>query len=219
VSFGIDATLLNRCVEGCALSHQLMLETVSTLSDAQCREKSRLDGWTRGHLITHLARNAERHIYLFESAERGEIGDQYPGGMEQRNADIEVGALRPISELLSDLRTQTWNLEGQWARASAEAWQGQARRPGGAVIPMMDLVFLRWREVAIHLVDLDVNIDHSSWGEVYVNLELAHQHRVLSKRGISLPLEIDRYDPTVALAWMIGRLLIEELGEGPGFQL
>jgi maleylpyruvate isomerase len=219
VSFGIDATLLNRCVEGCALSHQLLLETVSTLSDAQCREKSLLDGWTRGHLITHLARNAERHIHLFESAGRGEIGDQYPGGMEQRNADIEAGALRPMSELLSDLRTQTWNLEGQWARASAEAWQGHARRPGGAVIPMMDLVFLRWREVAIHLVDLDVSIDHTSWGDVYVDLELAYQQKMLTKRGIALPRQIDGYVPALALAWMIGRVSLETLGEGPGFQL
>jgi maleylpyruvate isomerase len=156
---------------------------------------------------------------LFECASRGEIGDQYPGGLEQRNADIEQGATRSAAELVADLRSQVWNLEGQWARATPQAWQGSARRPGGAIVSVSDLVFLRWREVAIHLVDLNVGCDHSSWSDLYVEMETRKQLDSLSVQGFEVPGAARTLEPSLQLAWLIGRATVEGLHESPGFQI
>ena len=37
----------------------LVLATLTPITDEQARAGSRLPGWTRGHLVTHLARNAD----------------------------------------------------------------------------------------------------------------------------------------------------------------
>ena len=36
-----------------------VLATADALTDTQAAAASRLPGWTRGHLLTHLARNAD----------------------------------------------------------------------------------------------------------------------------------------------------------------
>ena len=189
------------------------------MSESDCREPSLLEGWTRGHVLTHLARNAERHIHLFECAARGEIGDQYPGGMSQRNADIEAGAIRPVGEIIADLRQNVWSLEAQWAHATPASWQGSARRPGGQVVPVSDLVFLRWREVAIHIVDLNMGVGHESWSDFYVTHELERQQDAHKQNDITIdPRGVD-LDPAPRLAWMIRRLNVEGMETGPGFQV
>ena len=66
----VDPRLLNRHVEGCASAHQALLETISDLNDDDCRAPSLLEGWTRGHVLTHLARNADSHVRLLEGARR-----------------------------------------------------------------------------------------------------------------------------------------------------
>jgi maleylpyruvate isomerase len=218
VSTPLDATWLNRCVEGCAQSHQQLLALADSLTDAQCRAPSLLPGWTRGHLLTHLARNAERHVHLFDCASRGEVGDQYPGGMSQRNADIESGAHRSAQELVEDLRRHVWALEAQWAHATSETWLGSARRPGGNVVPISDLVFLRWREVAIHLVDLDLGVDHESWDDQYVQEEINRQLAALRTQDVQIQQRPVDVDPSSWLAWMIGRANLNGYGMGPGFQ-
>jgi maleylpyruvate isomerase len=219
VSTTFDATWINRCVEGCAQSHQLLLNVADAISDDDCRGQSLLEGWTRGHVLTHLARNAERHIHLFECAGRGEIGDQYPGGMSQRNADIEDGATRSVADIVADLRRQVWGLEAQWAHATPDTWQGSARRPGGQVVPVSDLVFLRWREVAIHIVDLNVGVGHESWSDFYVQHELERQQHACQTHGVPIDPAVDQLEPAQRLAWMIGRVQLPQLGAAPGFQV
>jgi maleylpyruvate isomerase len=219
VSVTFDATWINRCVEGCAQSHQLLLSVVDLMSNDDCRGPSLLDGWSRGHVLTHLARNAERHIHLFECAARSEVGDQYPGGMTQRNADIESGALRDVAEIVADLRQHVWSVEAQWAHATSDAWQGSARRPGGQVVPVSDLVFLRWREVAIHIVDLDLGVGPESWSDFYVTHELQRQEQAHLKNGITVDPASNSLEAAHRLAWMMRRSHVESMGLGPGFQV
>ena len=49
-------------------------------SDAWAREPSLLPGWTRGHVLTHLARNADSQRHVLEAAVRGAPAERYPGG-------------------------------------------------------------------------------------------------------------------------------------------
>src|ERR671930_1390843 len=77
---------------------QRIEESVAVLTDAQARAPSGLPGWSRGHVLTHLARNADALVNLLTWARTGVETPMYASG-EQRNADIEAGAGRSAEEL------------------------------------------------------------------------------------------------------------------------
>ena len=65
--------------------------TCSSASTLDASAPSLLPGWTVGHVLTHLARNADSMVRVLDAAERGEVVERYPGGMPTRNADIDGG--------------------------------------------------------------------------------------------------------------------------------
>jgi maleylpyruvate isomerase len=48
-----------------------LLATATALGDAQAREPSLLPGWTRGHVLSHIARNADGMVNLLNWARTG----------------------------------------------------------------------------------------------------------------------------------------------------
>jgi uncharacterized protein (TIGR03083 family) len=80
-----------------------LLATADALTDAQAAAASRLTGWTRGHVLTHLARNADGFRNLLAWAATGDETPMYPSE-EARDRAIETGAGRPAAELAADLR-------------------------------------------------------------------------------------------------------------------
>jgi maleylpyruvate isomerase len=99
---------------------------VRAMTDDDARQPSRLPGWTRGHVMTHLARNADGLRNLAEGAIANEERVMYPGGAEQREADIDAGAARTAAELRADLERAHAALTATWARLTDEEWE----RPG-----------------------------------------------------------------------------------------
>src|SRR5690348_14987923 len=79
-----------------------LLATAASLDDAGA--PSLCDGWTRGHVLTHVARNAEAIDRLAQWAMDGTRREMYPGGTRARDADIEAGAGRALAELVEDVR-------------------------------------------------------------------------------------------------------------------
>ena len=104
---------------------------VGALGERDARGACRLPGWTRGHVLTHLARNADGQRHLVEGVLVDEVRDQYPGGDEQRRRDIEAGAGRPIAELLADLVASQRALVDAWSQVPDGAWDRLDSRPGG----------------------------------------------------------------------------------------
>ena len=76
--------------------------TAAGLTDAQAREPSRLPGWSRGHVLTHLARNADGLRNLLVWARTGVETPQYPS-REAREAGIKAGAGRAAAVLAEDV--------------------------------------------------------------------------------------------------------------------
>ncbi len=74
------------------------LGQVAGLSDRGFGEPSALPGWTRAHVVAHLARNAEALRDLLTWARTGVETPMYTS-REQRAADIEHGAGRPPEQL------------------------------------------------------------------------------------------------------------------------
>ncbi len=211
----LDPRLLNRHVEGCAHAHQLLLASIESITTERCREASALTDWTRGHVLTHLARNADSHAHLLEAAGRGEVADQYEGGYAGRVAAIDAGAMRSADELVADVRRSIYALEGAWSRATSETWLGEGRNSIGAPIPMADIVFLRWREVEVHHADLALGFSFADWSTEYVRLELDRQVMLWrSRRSLgltTLPEAAMRLDPHTRLAWLLGRHVVDGL--------
>ena len=118
-------------------------------ADDDMRAPSLLPGWTRGHVLTHIARNADSISATVAGAQRGEIVKRYPGGPEQRNADIEAGAARSAVDLLADVRESAEKLDRLFAAAAdIDGWDLACdNRSVG------EYVTVRWREVEVHRVD------------------------------------------------------------------
>jgi maleylpyruvate isomerase len=186
-------------MDGCRAAHARLLASVDGLDDAAMTRPSRLPGWTVGHVVTHLARNADSHVRMIDGALNGDVADQYEGGAEGRAAEVEAGAGRPATEQLADLVASIEALEAAWARVPSEVWaQGFGRSTRGELLPCADLPFRRWREVEVHHADLGLDIDHSSWTAAYVDTELP-----LTLAELPARLTLD--DRRVLLAWLMGR--------------
>src|SRR5438270_7920944 len=127
-------------ITGCQASHRRLAGTLGSLTDDAARAPSRLPGWTVGHVLTHLARNADSHVRILEAAGRGEAVEQYAGGYEQRAAGIEAGAGRPAVDLVDDVRRAAAALEQAWVAATPQAWDGHGLS-GGEVWPCRRLPF------------------------------------------------------------------------------
>lgn len=211
---------MNDCVEGCATAHQQLLAIADELPDDAFPGPSALPGWSRAHVVAHLALNARSHVGLFAAAARGEHGEQYPGGGPARSAAIEEWSTRAPSTLRNDLRRAVYELEGAWAAASADSWQGTGLSPSGAVVPISDLPFLRWRETLVHTVDLDVGVGFDSWPALWVKLELDRQRMMWAAShpmGLTqLPAAANALDDRTRLAWLLGRVDIDGLPKGLG---
>lgn len=116
---------------------------------------SALPGWTRGHVITHLARNADALVNLLTWARTGNPTPMY-ATPEQRNADIEAGAGRALDEQLADLRESGRRFADAAAALPAGSWSAPVKSAQGRDIPAAEVPWMRVREVWIHLVDLDI---------------------------------------------------------------
>jgi len=185
-------------VAGTRAAHQKLAESLAALTDNQARGPSLLPGWSIGHVLTHIARNADSHTRMLRAAIAGEVTTQYDGGHGARTAGIEAGAGRPASELVADITTSSLTLEATYDDMTAQAWQGHGRNASDEIWPCAAMPFHRWREVELHHVDLGLGYRPADWPEDYVERELA----------ISLELLPERLEPAdrrSMLAWLVGR--------------
>src|SRR5215472_7044541 len=68
-----------------------LIESIGGLTDADARGPSLLPGWTRGHVLTHLARNADGGTRLLGWARTGIPSYEYESVAARAEA-IEAGA-------------------------------------------------------------------------------------------------------------------------------
>jgi len=180
-------------VDGCMAAHASLLADIADLSDDVARRPSRLPGWSVGHVLTHIARNADSVVWRLEGAARGELRDQYPGGLEQRADDIAAGAGRGAAELVRDVQQTADAVERVMAELSPAGWDAPSRTSRGVLEDSRDAVLSRWREVVVHHGDLGL-------GPVPLPPALVE---------VWLPRELpglaERSDTAELLAWVIGR--------------
>jgi maleylpyruvate isomerase len=144
-----------------------LLAAVDAMTDEQRRGPSQLPGWTRGHVLAHVARSGEGDAITVEASARGEVADKYPGGAEQRERDIEAGAAATLAELRAELVATEDRLVRAWRELPDDAWGGIARTPMGERSAAAG-VTARRREILVHLVDLDVGVGPADLPDDYL---------------------------------------------------
>jgi maleylpyruvate isomerase len=183
-------------VEGVRVAHGRLHGTVGGLDEAAVRAPSRLPGWSVGHVLTHLARNADSVVRRLEAAADGRQVEQYPGGEPQRTAEIEAGAGRPVEEIRADLLAADAAVDRLLGTLPATVWERPVRRSGdGGTVPAGRLLYSRWREVEIHHVDLGLAYTPADWPAELVALMLP---------GLVAGLP-DRAGATALAAWALDR--------------
>jgi maleylpyruvate isomerase len=144
-----------------------VLVTVTALSDAQAREPSLLPGWSRGHVLTHIARNADGLRNLLIWARTGKQTPMYASA-ESRSADIEAGAGRPAAELAADVRASAAAFTTEAASLPGDAWTVPVRALNGPPFPARGVLERRLSEVEIHHVDLAAGYVPADWPDDFL---------------------------------------------------
>jgi len=203
-----------RDVELAAEAHRRLLTDLDALLAGprlDVEAPSRLPGWTRGHVLAHVRQSGDGHLRLIVAASRGEVGQQYPGGVAGRAADIEEASILPAPEQVDLLRSSAAALEAGWA---GSPFEGEGEGPVGRV-PIADLPFMRLREVAVHHVDLDIGYEFEDLPADYVRLELRRMEMLWKARqpmGMTpLPEAALAVPSATRLAWLLGRTEIAGL--------
>ncbi len=167
-------------IEALVESTESLLHSISDLTDAQAREASLLPHWSRGHVLTHIARNADGMVNLAIWARTGNETPMY-ASREQRDADIAAGSGRSAAELIADVRATHERMLADVRDLPPEAWStpirfGSNNRSGeGGVIP-----WLRRTEVEVHHVDLNLDYTLAHLPEDFVEHMLAEVTREYS---------------------------------------
>ena len=206
---------LARDIAGATAAHATVAAAIAGLDDATARQPSRLVGWTVGHVLTHIARNADSHTRILRAAQRGEVTDQYDGGVSARTAGIGAGASRSATELIDDVVASAATLERVRAETSPVGWAGHGIMPNSGEVAANDLPFRRWRESLVHLHDLGLAYSFADWPIGYVRLELGRMTSLWASRlpmGLTtLPPAAMAVDDRTRLAWLLGRADIDGL--------
>jgi maleylpyruvate isomerase len=151
-----------------------LLKTLSWLTDDDVRRPSLLPGWTRGHVLTHLARGADALRNLLEDR------PAYVS-REARDADIEAGATRGAAELAADFRATAAALRETALVQPDHAWDRtltvSGPGPGPGSFPASQVPIRRLVELELHHVDLDAGYRPSDWPTTFNELELAEPMR------------------------------------------
>jgi maleylpyruvate isomerase len=131
----------------------LLLGVADRLTETDLRAPSHLPGWTRAHVIGHVARNAEALVRLATWARTGVATPMY-ADREQRATEIESSAALPPDVLREQLKSTAAELEDALAALDATAWQTEVKSALGRTIPAAEIPWMRVREVWLHAVDL-----------------------------------------------------------------
>ena len=109
---------------------QRMLADLGSLSDDDLSAPSLLPGWTRRHLLAHVAGNADALGNLVHWARTGEERRMY-ASPEQRATDIEKGSVLPAAELRDWTARSAAELDADLAALPERAERLEGRRGEG----------------------------------------------------------------------------------------
>lgn len=179
-----------------------LLADIEGLQDTDLRTPSLLPNWSRGHVLTHIARNADGGTRLLNWALTGVPSYEYTS-VEDRAADIQSGSGRPAGVILDDVRTTAQEFSRTAAMLPAEAWQNIVQWTTGQRTTADRIVVARWHEVLIHHVDAKVDYPVEAWPPSFVQSMLPSVIEPLNDGGLA-PIDAFVSDSSTGQQFRLG---------------
>jgi maleylpyruvate isomerase len=184
-------------------------------------QPSTLPGWSRAHVVAHLAGNAEGMANLVAWARSGDETPMYPSP-EARSAEIDRRAKLPWRDLLEEQRGLAASLRRDLETLTEPVAERDLRLGSGAHTNVCDLAAVRVREIEIHRVDLSDDYAAACWRTSFTTRTLGQvapffaEHRSVPVRTLRAHdtgtcWEVGASGPELIgsqadlLAWLLGR--------------
>lgn len=165
---------------------QRLLDDARTLSEADLRAPSLLPGWTRAHVLAHLARGADAMRNLLAGARSGRARPEYASA-EAREAGIEQGASLRAADLMADLADSAMALRTVARQLPDDAWQVPVRVLDLAPFPAAEVLIRRLVEVELHHCDLGAGYGARDWPAAFAGLDLPEPMRSQRQDRLGYP--------------------------------
>ncbi|SDP92426.1 maleylpyruvate isomerase [Actinopolyspora xinjiangensis] len=214
-----------------------LLTMLEDMDDLSVREPSLLPGWSRAHVISHLARNADGCANLLTWARTGVEHTMY-ASRQDRDADISEGARRGHRLLVEDLAAASGRLAEAFRTLPSPSWLFEVEVAPGKPVPAREIPRIRLHEVRVHSVDLDFGFGFDDIPRHEIEWLLNDTVRQLGGRPDVPPLALDveftdgsgatwrlgtpgssehrvRGDAGTALGWLLGRTSADGLSGDP----
>jgi maleylpyruvate isomerase len=151
---------------------QRLLGTARVMAEPDLRQPSLLPGWTRAHVLAHLARGADALRNLLIGARSGQERPAY-ASHEARDAGIRRSADLKAKELVADLAGSAMAFRAVTRQLSDDAWQFPVRVLDSAPFPAVELLTRRLVEVELHHCDLGTGYGPGDWPAAFAAMDLA----------------------------------------------
>jgi maleylpyruvate isomerase len=155
---------------------QRLIDTARIITEPDLRAPSLLPGWTRAHVLAHLARGADAMRNLLVGVRSGQERPAYVSA-EARQADIEHSASMRADELMADLADSAMALRTIARQLPDEGWQVPVQILDSAPFPADQLLTRRLVEVELHHGDLGAGYGPADWPAAFAAMELAEPMR------------------------------------------
>jgi maleylpyruvate isomerase len=235
---GSDLTAVLRDVDAAT---QRVIQTAAGLDDEQVLEASLCPGWSRAHVLAHLAGNADGNARVLNWIATGERQPKY-SSYAVRNAEIEEGAKQSHPDLITALKESAARVADEVNRIGPERLGVAVPTGPGGTDPELtaaEILWTRLRELEVHHVDLNAGYTPAHWSDEFAVRAMAEALNRMAKADPSLALVVEATDtgtssqigpsegavfvtgPVRALtAWLTGRgsgdgLVVEPPGKLP----
>ncbi|MFF8731923.1 maleylpyruvate isomerase family mycothiol-dependent enzyme [Streptomyces sp. NPDC015171] len=162
-----------------------LLRTASRLSDTAVRAPSALPGWTRGHVLAHVAHTVDAYVWLLGLAHTG----CEPGPRTDAAAlasAVERDALLSADRIATRLRHDLDRFSVRARAMPAPAWERLVPALPGWRHPAWYVLLRCLRELETHHLDLGTGHGTEQWPDAYVAWALDDTLATLRARGFPL---------------------------------
>jgi maleylpyruvate isomerase len=149
---------------------QRLTRTVDGLQADDWDADSLLPGWTRAHVVAHLALNGEALTGVLAGVVDNEAVPMYASA-EARDRDIQELAGAEHSELRGRLLASLTTFAEAAQAVPDDAWSGRFERvPDGPTFPLDAVPLMRVREIEIHHADLGLGYTADDWPHAFAEV-------------------------------------------------
>ena len=140
---------------------QRLLGDTIAVSDEDWRAPSRLPGWSRGHVASHIARQADGLVRLTDgrAPASGRTCTPRPSSGRPISPPAPTGPGSSCRSTWTPRRVGSTRPSTGW---TSEAWDAIVELRGGTKVPARLLPLARLLEVVVHHVDLDIGFEFAA---------------------------------------------------------